>query len=104
MTKNTPFVITCRIAGYGALASLALSCYLFITSTTPAQYMLAALIAVLLLLLSVLVGFYFGLLANRSKQQHRFVEHGKRNVHYPAVAQFEQKVRLVERHNIDLYV
>jgi hypothetical protein len=99
---NSPFRVTLRIAGYSALLSMVICSYLFATSTTPQQYMMTAIIAILLMLLSLSIGFYFGMrkLYEKEDAQREVV---RRSIHYPARAQFDQKIDAVDARVSRLY-
>lgn len=93
--SNSPFRIWIRTSSYCSLASLALVCYLFATSTSSAQYLMTVVIAVLLLLLSVCIGFYFGIQRYHDKQQRDFM-HSALNNHYPQRDLFERRAALAK--------
>lgn len=97
--KLSPFKLSLRVAAYGLLLSLALDCYLFATSDTRADYVLLTLIVVLTALLSVAVGFYFGLRRLHARERETlFVPQVFNNVHYPQRSAFEQRAYQPRRH------
>lgn len=91
MTKNSPFAVWLRVSGYAALLSLGVVCYLFATANSPTQYLLTVVIAILLLMLSVCVGFYCGMQRYHDKQHARFMAAKSGSDHYPQRSAFEQK-------------
>lgn len=90
MNKNSPFAVWMRVSGYSALGSLALSCYLLKTSDTLQQFLIACVVSVLLLLLSLAVGFYFGMQRYQDRQHARFVR--RTIIHHPVKHDFDARV------------
>lgn len=90
MNKNSPFAVWMRVSGYSSLLSLGFSCYLLTSSSTLQQFVIACVIAVLLLLLSLVVGFYFGVQRYQDKQHARFVR--RTVIHHPAKYDFDVRV------------
>lgn len=86
----SPFKLMCKIAGYGMLLSLAISCYLFVSSDNATQTAFALVVCVLMLLLSVVVGFYIACryqIRREALQSKRMA----RAIHYPLSTEFEVK-------------
>lgn len=92
MKKNSPFAVWLRVSGYSALGSLAFSCYLLATSNTLQQFVIACIVTVLLLLLSIVVGFYFGVQRYNDKAHGQFVHRVNGTIHHPHRYNFEARV------------
>lgn len=109
MKNNSPFRITLRVASYCTLASMAISSYLFVTSDNTAQFVLTAIVSVLLLLLSLAIGFYFGMRRYYEKQNSFKVEPALGStmnmpaVHYPAREMFNRQMDAVDARVSRLY-
>jgi apolipoprotein N-acyltransferase len=92
---NSPFRVMLRVSGYCALLSMAISAYLFTTSTNNTQYLLSAVILVLLLMLSIAIGFYVALRVWTAREARRNTNI-QQNIHYPARDLFERRMAAVE--------
>lgn len=95
--KPSPFLVTLRVAGYCALLSTALACFLFSSSTTPEQMILTGVVLALLLILSPVVGFHFGMKRYHAKMQAADRDAQRQRIetlhkHYPASAAVERYI------------
>jgi hypothetical protein len=101
---NSPFRVMLRVSGYCGLISMVVACYLFVTSHTNTQYMLAAVVLVLMLLLSIAIGFYVGMTAYYHREQLEIEDRQRALVeHYPARATFDRKIDAMDRSVSKLY-
>jgi apolipoprotein N-acyltransferase len=86
----SPFKFMMRTFAYGALISIAVTAWLFVEANDWAHYVAAVIICVLMLLVSLLVGFY------RACNYQLLRERGSGAIHYPMHNQFRIQMAQVD--------